>query len=124
MQELAPGGDLYSYLESHQAGCLPEVEAAVIIRQLLDAVEYLHQEGVAHRDIKPENVLMTSLRANGRVILTDFGQARKFDTSITPGSPAKSGRMHTSVGTANYQAPFVNIRLFQRRPSLTMMTER
>ena len=104
-QELMSGGDLFSYLESSSDGYLPEVNAAVIVRQLLEAVHYLHEHRIAHRDIKPENVLMTNLRAISRVVLTDFGQARRIPVE-EEGSPAKK-RMQTHVGTYDYAAPYV-----------------
>ena len=48
-------GNLYSRI---QAGRLPEMEAALLFRQLASAVAHLHRRGVLHRDIKPENVFL------------------------------------------------------------------
>lgn len=100
------GGDLFSYIESSKDQRLPEVNAAVIIRQVLDAVHYLHKHGIAHRDIKPENVLMTNLRPISRVVLTDFGQARRIPVDEA-GSPIKKRMQTTCVGTHEYAAPYV-----------------
>ncbi|KAK4569778.1 hypothetical protein LTR86_002747 [Recurvomyces mirabilis] len=103
MQELLTGGDLLSYLD--QTNALDEPEAAVIVRQVLKAVEYLHDKNIAHRDIKPENILMTSWRSGARVVLTDFGQAR----TLANGSEMRKGsnlfRMQSMVGTYGYAAP-------------------
>jgi tRNA A-37 threonylcarbamoyl transferase component Bud32 len=105
-QELVTGGDLLSYLE--RKGGLDEPEAAVIVFQLLKALEYLHSHGVVHRDIKPENILLTSWRKGARIVLTDFGQARKL---VDDGNTAKDARavsrMCTVVGTVGYAAPYV-----------------
>lgn len=94
-QDLITAGDLFSYVESRNHRLL-EVEAAVIIRQVLIAVQYLHKHHIAHRDIKPENVMLTSLVTGARVVLTDFGSARR----ILP-----LQRATTFAGTEEYGAP-------------------
>src|SRR5947199_2957719 len=71
---LIEGGTLTSYLR-HNLPDLTEVKA--IYQQLLDAVEYAHDEGLIHRDIKSSNVLL-EMRRNGppHVYLADFGLVR------------------------------------------------
>jgi len=96
-QELITGGDLLSYLD--HVGALREPEAAVIVRQIVKAVEYLHSNGIVHRDIKPENVLLTSWKEGARIVLTDFGQARMI------GQATAVFRMQSIVGTHGYTAP-------------------
>ncbi|EXJ79912.1 CAMK/CAMK1 protein kinase [Capronia epimyces CBS 606.96] len=96
MQDIVTAGDLFSYIESKN-GKLLEAEAAVIIRQILIAVRFLHQNNIVHRDIKPDNILMTSLAAGCRVVLTDFGAARRIQS--------QRSRMSTVVGTHEYAAP-------------------
>lgn len=112
-QELISGGDLLSYLEMKDG--LDEPEAAVVVFQLLKALEYLHSCGIVHRDIKPENILITSWRKGARIVLTDFGQARK----LIEGKPsAKDGqtisRMQSMVGTRGYAAPYVCLNLAEK----------
>ena len=102
-QELITGGDLLSYLD--QAGPLSEAHAAIITRQLLEAVNYLHSNNIVHRDIKPENVLMSSWRVGARVILTDFGQSRKLDDARGDAHADGVFRMQSLVGTHGYTAP-------------------
>lgn len=97
-QELVTAGDLVSYLE-HKDCKLTEVEAAVIVRQILIALQFLHSKNIVHRDLKPDNILMTSLSAGCRVVLTDFGAAR-FVRS-------ERHRMTTFTGTLEYSAPSV-----------------
>ena len=46
------------------------------MRELVDAVAYLHQMGIAHLDLKPENVLLKMMRRTPDVRLVDFGSAR------------------------------------------------
>ena len=79
----------------------------MMIRQILKAVEYLHDRDIVHRDLKPDNVLMTSLSASARVILTDFGNARhlpNISQQVHRTDQAKR-RMFTVVGTLEYAAP-------------------
>ena len=89
-------GDLFSYIERRN-GRLLEVEAAVIIRQIVTALEYLHSRSIVHRDVKPDNILMASLAAGTRVVLSDFGAARRIDENRP--------RMASLVGTEDYAAP-------------------
>jgi serine/threonine protein kinase len=96
MQEIVTAGDLFSYIQSKN-GKLLEVEAAVVVRQILIALTFLHSKNIVHRDIKPDNILMTSLAAGCRVVLTDFGAARRIK--------GKLYRMSSAVGTHEYAAP-------------------
>ena len=68
------GGTLTSYLRRS----LPDLqEVAAIYQQLLDAVEYAHDEGLIHRDIKSSNVLLEQRRSGtAYVYLADFGLVR------------------------------------------------
>jgi serine/threonine protein kinase len=69
--------------------------------QLLEAVNYLDQEGISHRDVKPENLGIGSISGGGklRLVLFDFSLAR---------TPADNIR----AGTPPYLEPFLS----QRRP--------
>ncbi|USW51669.1 Putative serine/threonine-protein kinase, active [Septoria linicola] len=102
-QDLVTGGDLLSHAERN--GPMEEAQAAIILRQLLEAVKYLHDNQIVHRDIKPENILMTSWKAGGRIVLTDFGQSRTIVDLENAAKKAGVFRMQTLVGTLGYAAP-------------------
>ncbi len=57
-------------------------EVIVILKELCDALQILHQKGVIHRDIRPENILLTS---NNEIKLIDFGAARHYSQNETKG---------------------------------------
>src|SRR5687767_4513511 len=72
-------------------------EAVRIAREVADALDYAHRNGVIHRDIKPENILIQ----NGRPMVADFGIALAV-------SAAAGGRMTEtglSLGTPHYMSP-------------------
>jgi len=91
-------------------GRLSDGHAALVLLQILKAVEYLHDLGIVHRDLKLENILMTSLDHVARVIITDFETARRIPMYTAEQSeiPCIPNRMLTCLGTAEYCAPYVN----------------
>ncbi|KAF2659058.1 Pkinase-domain-containing protein, partial [Lophiostoma macrostomum CBS 122681] len=108
-QELVSGGDLFSYLE-YKGGHLCEVEAAVIVRQILKGVVYLHDQNIVHRDLKPDNILMTSLDEGARIVITDFGNARFLPDEQGAGSAPSTyrRRMFSICGTLEFTAPEIH----------------
>ncbi|MEM7028918.1 MAG: protein kinase [Chloroflexota bacterium] len=74
-----------------QAGEKPnEAQKLELIRQLLQALAYLHRRGVIHRDLKPSNVLVSKQRVH----VLDFGLSASQDTTLT-----------SVGGTLSYLAP-------------------
>ena len=68
IMDLCNGGELFDYIVQHDR--LDEASAAYLFKQIVQAVKYCHQLGVAHRDLKPENILIQKFPI---VKLTDFG---------------------------------------------------
>jgi calcium-dependent protein kinase len=98
VMELCSGGDLFERTKA--AAPFSEADAAIIIRQVLRCVNYLHERGICHRDLKLENFLFTSSAdvSKASLKMIDFGLA----TTCKDG-----GQMTTSVGTPMYVAPEV-----------------
>ncbi|KAF2012572.1 Pkinase-domain-containing protein, partial [Aaosphaeria arxii CBS 175.79] len=109
LEELVTGGDLFSYVE-YKGGRLGDVQAAVIVRQILKGVEYLHDRDIVHRDLKPDNILMTSLDDGARIVITDFGNARALPewTSVSLDKLLHKQRMFSYAGTLEFAAPEIH----------------
>ncbi|HEV8597805.1 MAG TPA: protein kinase [Gemmatimonadales bacterium] len=78
---------------------LPLAEAIRITREVADALEYAHRQGLIHRDIKPENILLSG----GHALVTDFGVAR----ALAPGTGEHTALTGTglAIGTPAYMSP-------------------
>lgn len=73
--EYCGGVDLYTYIV-YNRDYNPLETYSTYFHQLVCAVEYLHNRGIAHLDIKPENILVN--RETGVLKLIDFGEAEVF----------------------------------------------
>jgi serine/threonine-protein kinase len=77
---------------------LPVEDAVRIAREVADALEYAHQQGIVHRDIKPENILLHG----GHAMVADFGIALAASRSEGSTRMTETGM---SLGTPHYMAP-------------------
>ncbi|XP_020708987.2 serine/threonine-protein kinase Chk2 [Athalia rosae] len=94
--ELMEGGELFDRIQKYHG--LPENIAKLIFYQVVLAVHYLHERGIAHRDLKPENILLASQAQMTLVKVSDFGLSKLVDTQTM---------MRTFCGTPMYVAPEV-----------------
>ncbi len=78
-------------------GTLDPQEAARIVQQVLEALDYSHDMGIVHRDIKPGNVMVGD---DGSVKVMDFGIARAIADS-----QATMTATQAVIGTAQYISP-------------------
>jgi serine/threonine-protein kinase len=95
---LIEGESLRAKLE--REGRIPVGEAVRLVREVAEALEYAHGQGVVHRDIKPENILLS----RGHALLADFGIAR---SSFSGGGEATQvlTQVGTALGTPAYMSP-------------------
>ncbi|KAF7267525.1 calcium/calmodulin-dependent protein kinase type 1-like [Rhynchophorus ferrugineus] len=95
VMELVTGGELFDRIV--EKGSYTEKDASDLIRQVLEAVDYMHEQGVVHRDLKPENLLYYSPDEDSKIMISDFGLSKMEE----------SGIMATACGTPGYVAPEV-----------------
>ncbi|MBN3303365.1 KCC1G kinase, partial [Amia calva] len=95
VMQLVSGGELFDRILDR--GVYTEKDASLVIRQVLDAVSYLHNNSIVHRDLKPENLLYYSQDENSKIMISDFGLSKIEDNGV----------MATACGTPGYVAPEV-----------------
>ncbi|KAF2728366.1 Pkinase-domain-containing protein [Polyplosphaeria fusca] len=93
VMEYCSGGSVADLMKG---GDLAEGEIAILLRELLLALVYVHEDNKIHRDIKAANILV---QANGQVKLADFGVSSQLTGTIT--------KKNTFVGTPFWMAPEV-----------------
>uniref|UniRef100_A0A8D2ACW7 calcium/calmodulin-dependent protein kinase n=1 Tax=Sus scrofa TaxID=9823 RepID=A0A8D2ACW7_PIG len=96
VMQLVSGGELFDRIV--EKGFYTEKDASTLIRQVLDAVYYLHRMGIVHRDLKPENLLYYSQDEESKIMISDFGLSKM---------EGKGDVMSTACGTPGYVAPEV-----------------
>lgn len=98
VMELCTGGDLHHRIS--ECGKFLEWDAANVVKQVVPAIQYMHEKQICHRDLKPENILFAkedSIDTN-TVKIIDFGLSKRF----------KDGQVLTTVlGSPHYVAPQV-----------------
>ena len=95
MSELLEGGELFE--EITRNGSFSEYEAANIMKQIFNAVNYMHNKQIVHRDLKPENIMLIN-KSNSKfeIKIIDFGTAKIFEKGI---------KLTKFIGTSYYIAP-------------------
>ncbi|XP_059167163.1 serine/threonine-protein kinase DCLK3-like isoform X2 [Physella acuta] len=93
VMELVKGGDLFDAIT--QSVKFGEMESAMMVRDVCNALFYLHSRSIVHRDLKPENLLVHRNK-DGTITLklADFGLAMEVKELI-----------YTVCGTPTYVAP-------------------
>ncbi len=90
-------GKSLTTLLSERGGPLDEAEVLPWMRQVCEALDYLHTRTppIIHRDVKPDNIIITS---DGRAVLVDFGISKVYD-------PGKGTTIGAKAVTPGYSPP-------------------
>jgi len=100
ISELFTGGELFDKIKANQY--LSEKVSVYLMKQLLSAVDFCHQNNIIHRDLKPENILIESEEEARKEFFTikviDFGTSDKLK---------KDQKFEEQIGTPLYIAPEV-----------------
>lgn len=91
--EYVEGGELFEYIVQH--GRLTEEESFKFFQQIMEGVEYCHENLICHRDLKPENLLLDQ---NLNIKIADFGMASLMSEDFL---------VETSCGSPHYASPEV-----------------
>ncbi|BGP03878.1 Serine/threonine-protein kinase KIC1 [Rhodotorula toruloides] len=90
--DFASGGSIRTLMKS---GPIEEKYAALIVREVLVALAFLHKQNIIHRDVKAANILLTQ---TGKILLCDFGVAAHLQAN---------SKRSTFTGTPLWMAPEV-----------------
>ena len=91
VMEYCEKGELFDYIVNN--GKLSEEESCRLFQQIINGVEYLHEQSIIHRDLKPENILLDN---NINIKISDFGLSTFYD---------KNTYLQTPCGTPSYAPP-------------------
>lgn len=92
VMEFIDGGSLNDYIVTR--GGLPIAEAVDLIRQVGDALSYMHSMKMLHLDLKPGNIMR---RKSGEMVLIDFGLSKQYNENDRPETST-----HVGQGTPGY----------------------
>lgn len=103
--ELCEGGDLLERVAApHEQ--IPERDAAMLLVQMLGAIQHLHLHGIVHRDVKPENFLFTRRETDREPLPPEVAPMKLIDFGLSRRLSFEAGVMMTpKIGTTEYMAP-------------------
>ncbi|MBD2040669.1 serine/threonine-protein kinase [Microcoleus sp. FACHB-672] len=104
VQEFVEGRDLGKELSPSNpgqngvtGGSLSEDEVICLLQDILEVLEFVHQQNVIHRDINPSNIIRRN--KDSKLVLIDFGAVKQITTQV---QPAGQTCVSVSIGTPGY----------------------
>ena len=99
--DLCEGGSLKDFIiskyNSKDETFIKDSECSIIIKNLLQGIEYLSQNGVIHRDLKPENIMFKKSNDLNSLVICDLGIAGELKNIFS--------KMDDKCGTLTFMAP-------------------
>ena len=93
--EFVHGQNIEQWVKTN--GVYDEKDAIRVMTEVLDVMQFVHENEVVHRDLKPSNIM---IRDNGDVCLLDFGIAKDMSSNASNGTMAG-----TIIGSDGYMSP-------------------
>ena len=101
--DLCEGGSLKDFIisryNSKDETFIKDSECSTIIKNLLQGIEYLSQNGIIHRDLKPENIMFKNINDLNSLVICDLGIAGELKNIFS--------KMDDKCGTLTFMAPEV-----------------
>ena len=92
--EYLKSGSLLDFMNYHPNKHLNENECRIIMKQILEGINYIHSKNLLHRDLKLENILLKSFeRLENSVKLADFGLSIEIESEPSYNPIEKCGTL-------------------------------
>ncbi|MBF2077782.1 MAG: CHASE2 domain-containing protein [Synechococcales cyanobacterium T60_A2020_003] len=78
-----------------------EADVIVMLYEILQILDFVHQHGIIHRDLKPANLIRRDIDA--RLVMIDFGVAKRITTQLA--NMEQDAKFTIAVGTPGYMPP-------------------
>lgn len=100
VMDYVDGQSLHSIVK--HSGPLPKNVTLNYIRQIGEALGYIHSNRLMHLDVKPANIMIR--RSDNRAILIDFGLSKRYDSAGQQTSTTPTGISHGFAPIEQYRA--------------------
>lgn len=95
VQDFVDGQDLSR--EIAEGKRWPESQVIAMLQDVLEVLDYIHQQNVIHRDVKPSNLIRR--KSDHKIVLIDFGAVKEIETLVINATGQTSGSV---IGTPGY----------------------